>query len=375
MNKILKLIGEYLYSKELNSIKKSNRLRSRKIYDNNLIDLASNDYLGLTTNKQLFENAYKRVLKEQYTAPKASMLVNGYSQIHKEFEDALKKANKFEDALVVGSGFLANISLIEALVRKGDVLFIDEEYHASGILATKLLEEKQVVIFNHNDYEDLKNKFEKVENKGRKLIAIEGVYSMQGDLAPKQIFDFANEQNALLIVDEAHSSGVLGNNLLGILDYYKITPKENHIKMGTLGKAYGSYGAYILATANIIEFLLNRAKAIIYTTAPSLFDIALGHESLKYILENKKKLKEKIFSNLQVINDNLGIKSDSLIIPINIADNKKVLEIQELLKQKGFLVGAIRQPTVKSAIIRLIAKIDISCEDLDKACKILKEFK
>ncbi len=364
-----------MYSKELNSIKKSNRLRTRKIYDKSLIDLASNDYLGLTTNKQLFENAYNRVLKEEYTAPKASILVNGYSLIHKEFEDALKKANKFEDALVVGSGFLANISMIEALVRKGDVLFIDEEYHASGMLATKLLDDKQIIVFKHNDFKDLKEKFEKTNNKGRKLIAIEGVYSMQGDLAPKEIFDFANEKNALLIVDEAHSSGVLGNNLLGIFDYYNIRPKENHIKMGTLGKAYGSYGAYILASNIIIEFLLNRAKAVIYTTAPSLFDIALAHESLKYILKNKEKLKEKIASNLQVINDNLGIKSDSLIIPIDIADNKKVLEIQETLKENGFLLGAIRQPTVKSAIIRLIAKIDVSSEDLNKSCKILKRLR
>jgi len=364
-----------LYFKELNSIKKSNRLRTRKIYDQNLIDLASNDYLGLASNKELFQNAYKRVLQEQYTSPKASMLVNGYSLIHKEFEDALKKANNFEDALVVGSGFLANISLIEALVRKGDVLFIDEEYHASGMLATKLLNEKQVIVFKHNDYKDLQIKFKNTENKGRKIIAIEGVYSMQGDLAPKQIFDFANEENALLIVDEAHSSGVIGDNLLGIFDFYKIKPKKNHIKMGTLGKAYGSYGAYILASANIIEFLLNRAKAVIYTTAPSLFDMALGHESLKYILENKEKLKEKISANLQVINDNLGISSHSLIIPIEIGNNKKVLEIQDILKQKGFLVGAIRQPTVKNAIIRLIAKVDVSSKDLAKTCSILEELR
>ena len=264
-----------MYSKELNTIKKSNRLRTREIYDENLIDLASNDYLGLSGNKEIFENAYKRLSKEKYTSPKASILVNGYSQIHKDFEDALKKANNFEDAVVVGSGFLANISMIEALVRKGDTLFIDEEYHASGMLATKLLNKNQIVIFNHNNYKDLKQKFEVCENKGRRLIAIEGVYSMEGDIAPKEIFDFADEKNAILIVDEAHSSGVIGENLLGIFDYYNITPKENHIKMGTLGKAYGSYGAYILASKHIVEFLQNRAKALIYATAPSLIDIEL----------------------------------------------------------------------------------------------------
>lgn len=364
-----------MYSKELNSIKKSNRLRSRKLYDSTLQDLASNDYLGLTSKKELLDNAYKRVCQEQFSGPKASLLVNGYSKIHQEFEDELKKANEFEDAVVVGSGFLANISMIEALVRKGDTLFIDEEYHASGMLASKLLEKNQVVIFSHNNTQDLKEKVNACERKGRRIIAIEGVYSMEGDLAPKEIFDFADEKNALLIVDEAHSSGVVGENLLGIFDLYNIKPKANHIKMGTLGKAYGSYGAYILASEHIIEFLLNRAKAIIYTTAPSLFDMALGHESLKYLLKNKKSLKTKIQRNLQIIKENLDINAQSLIIPINIGNNKRVLEIQEKLKKHGFLVGAIRQPTVKSAIIRLIAKIDINEQDLRKACCIIKDLK
>ncbi|XPV69007.1 MAG: aminotransferase class I/II-fold pyridoxal phosphate-dependent enzyme [Halarcobacter sp.] len=364
-----------MYSKELNSIKKSNRYRKREIFEKDLIDLASNDYLGLASNKQLFENAYKRVYQEKFTSPKASMLVNGYSQVHKDFEDALKLANGFEEALVVGSGFLANLSMIEALVRKGDTLFIDEEYHASGMLATKLLNKNQIILFKHNDAQDLKEKFNFCEKKGRKIIAIEGVYSMHGDVAPKEIFDFADEKEALLIVDEAHSSGVLGKNLLGIFSFYDIKPKKNHIKMGTLGKAYGSYGAYILASSHIVDFLLNRAKAIIYTTAPSLFDMALGHESLKYILQNTELIKGKIQNNLQIINENLGITSHSLIIPIDIANNKKVLDIQAILRQKGYLLGAIRQPTVKSAIIRLIAKVDIENEDLIKVCKLIKELK
>ncbi|WP_206732263.1 aminotransferase class I/II-fold pyridoxal phosphate-dependent enzyme [Halarcobacter mediterraneus] len=364
-----------MYEKELSSIKKANRYRTRRTFNNNLIDLASNDYLGLASQKQLFESAYKRVYKENFFSPKASMLVNGYSNIHKEFEEDLKYINNFEDAIVVGSGFLANLSMIEALTRKNDLLFIDESYHASGMLATRVLNKQQVIIFKHNDYEDLKEKFETNPTKGRKIIAIEGVYSMEGDLAPKEIFDFANEKEALLIVDEAHSSGVLGDNLLGIFDYYKIKPQVNHIKMGTLGKSYGSYGAYILASKTIIDFLLNRAKAIIYTTAPSLFDMALGHEALKYIQSNKKELKLKIDSNLKTIYNNLKINSKSLIIPIKIGDNKKVLEIQKKLEEKGFLVGAIRQPTVKSAIIRLIAKVDINEKQLNEVCKILKEIR
>jgi len=290
-----------LYSKELSTIKKSNRFRTREIFDKSIIDLASNDYLGLSTNKNLFKNAYERVLKEQYTSPKASMLVNGYNQIHKDFEDALCKYNGFQAAVTVGSGFLANISMIEALCRKNDTLFIDEQYHASGILASKLLKPEQVIVFNHNDYNDLENKILENKRSGRNIVAIEGVYSMGGDLAPKEIFDLADKYQSLLLVDEAHSSGVIGDNLLGIFDFYKIKPTKYHVKMGTLGKAYGSYGAYILASNEIIEFLVNRAKPIIYSTAPSLFDIALGLESLMYIQQNKKALKEKINKNLTII--------------------------------------------------------------------------
>lgn len=363
-----------MYSKELESIKKSNRFRTREIFDKNLIDLASNDYLGLSTNKNLFQSAYEKVLNQNFHSPRASMLVNGYTIIHKEFEDKLCEVNNFEAAITVGSGFLANISMIEALVRKNDTLFIDEEYHASGILATKLLKQEQVIVFKHNDFKDLENKILQNNRTGRIIIAIEGVYSMGGDLAPIEIFQIADKYKSLLIVDEAHSSGVIGENLLGIFDYYKIKPNKYHIKMGTLGKAYGSYGAYILASKQVIDFLINRAKPIIYSTAPSLFDTALANESLNYIVNNNKKLKIQIDKNLEIIYEILGIKSKSLIIPIEIGNNKKVKQIQEVLKEKGYLVGAIRQPTVKSAIIRLIAKIDVNEKDLIEICNLLKEL-
>ncbi len=364
-----------MYDKEIQAIKKSNRYRQRTIYNDTLIDAASNDYLGLATHKNLFTQAYNQVLKNHYYAPKSSLLVNGYSSIHQEFEEALCQANGFEDGVVLGSGFLANLSLIEALVRKKDILLMDEEYHASGMVATRLLNKNQVLFFKHNDAQDLQHLLEQLDGTKyhRIIIAIEGVYSMHGDIASKEIFDLANKYNALLIVDEAHSSGVIGENLLGVFDFYNITPKKNHIKMGTLGKAYGSYGAYILASYEIIDFLLNKAKAIIYTTALSLFDAALGHESLKFILNNKDTLKGKIQNNLKIIKDYLDIESQSLIIPIIIGDNQRVLEIQKNLNALGFAVGAIRQPTVKKAIIRVIAKTDIAEHDLINLSKHLQQ--
>ena len=363
------------YEKELNIIKKSNRLRTRKLFDPTLVDLASNDYLGLTTKKSLLKKTYNKLLKEHSFAPKSSMLVNGYSRIHQKFEQKLCKLNKFENGIVVGSGFLANISLIESLVRKKDVLFIDEEYHASGMLATKLVT-GTVVVFKHNDPDDLALKIEehkKINNYDRIIIAIEGVYSMAGDIAPKQINDIANFYDAILLVDEAHSSGVIGKNLLGWFDYFNIVPQKNHIKMGTLGKAYGSYGAYILASNEIISFLENRAKAIIYTTAPSLFDISLAHTNLKYLQKNKSMIKDKIEAHQRIIKELLNIETKSLIVPIVIGDNKKVVQIQQNLIEQGYLIGAIRQPTVSKAILRVIIKLDIKKKDLKRVARYLKD--
>lgn len=360
------------FDKELNIIEKSNRLRERKLFDENIIDLASNDYLGLASNKELFEKTVKQVSKQKHFGPKASMMVNGYSKIHQKFEKLLCEVNDFENGIVVGSGFLANIAMIEAMVRRNDLLLIDEDYHASGILATSLVQ-GEVKTFKHNSASDLKYHLEATQGRyNRIIIAIEGIYSMEGDIAPKEIANLADEHNTLLIVDEAHSSGVIGENLQGWFDHFNIKTKPNHVKMGTLGKAYGSYGAYILASNETIKFLESRAKSLIYTTAPSLFDIAYGYQSLKYIIKNKSKLKKKIEKRQKLVEKLLGIKIEGLILPIVINDNKKVLEIQNNLKEKGYLVGAIRQPTVKKAIMRVITKIDVNTKTLTKVLNLIK---
>lgn len=363
------------YEKELNAIKRSNRFRQRKIYKKELCDLASNDYLGLSLKKKLFKKAIKKLKDLDQFSPKASQLVNGYSSIHKDFEKSLCKKNSFEASIVTGSGFLSNIALIESLIRKKDILFIDQEYHASGNLATKLVD-GCVVYFDHNDYNDLENKIKQYQrNYNRIVIAIEGVYSMCGDIAPREFDTVAKKYNAILLVDEAHSSGVIGKNLLGWFDYHEIVPQSYHIKMGTLGKAYASYGSYILASKHIITYLENRAKSIIYSTAPSLFDIALANESLNYMQINKNKLIKKIKKREALVKEILNIDTHSLIVPVLINDNKKVLQIQNMLLQKGFLVGAIRQPTVKSAILRVIIKLDIKLPKLKESLQLIKEYK
>ena len=192
------LLSNMYYSSELKALKKSGRFRSREVLDSTVLDFASNDYLGLSHNKELHNATCKTLASLPLHSSKASLLVNGYHQIHKDFEIALCKANGFEDGVVVGSGFSANIALIESLVRKGDTLFMDELYHASGVLASNL-ESVHVVFFKHNDMYELRELL-KASNAKRKIVAVEGIYSMDGDLCDREVFEICEIQDTILIV-------------------------------------------------------------------------------------------------------------------------------------------------------------------------------
>ncbi len=359
------------YEKELRALEKSGRLRSREVSDPLLRDFATNDYLGLAHNKELHEATCKELVNMPVHAPKASLLVGGYHLVHKEFERLLCKVNRFEDAIVAGSGFNANIAMIEALVRKNDVLLMDEMYHASGVLASNVKGiEKE--LFSHNDMQHLETLLKKHEDKKRRIVAVEGIYSMDGDMVSKEVFALCERYDAILIVDEAHSSGVVGEKLTGVYDHYNIKIAPNHIKMGTLGKAYGSFGAYILASSHIITYLTNRAKPLIYATALGLYDTLLAHKSLEYILANTRRLKSEIHKRQKITKEILGYEMAGLILPIVIGDNKKVMRIKQQLRLLGYDIGAIREPTVPKAILRVIVRLH---EDADSYAALLKQIK
>ena len=359
------------YENELKALKKSGRYRTRELIDNSIKDFASNDYLGLSHNKHLHMQTAEYINSLPLHSSKASLLVNGYHEIHKNFEDALCEANGFEDCVIVGSGFNANIAMIEALVRKGDVLFMDELYHASGVLASSF-KGIDVKFFKHNDMNELRE-LHLASSAKRKIVAVEGIYSMDGDLVDREVFDICEEFDSILIVDEAHSSGVVGKRLMGVFDLYGIKVKDNHIKMGTLGKAYGSFGAYILASSHIVEYLINRAKPLIYATSLSLYDTLLGHNSLRYILNNTQTLKTEILTRQAIIEKELDIRVEGLIVPILIGDNRKVIEIKNILYKDGYAIGGIRQPTVPSAILRVIARLGESSDSLQMLCRKIKK--
>ncbi|MDO7253353.1 aminotransferase class I/II-fold pyridoxal phosphate-dependent enzyme [Helicobacter cappadocius] len=361
-----------MFEKELNAIKHSGLYRERKIFLDTLKDFASNDYLGLSKNKKLLKAAYKLLLEQKSHSPKASMIVNGYSLLHRELELELCALNGFKDGIILGSGFLANIALFDGLVRKNDKIYIDEKYHASGVYAAKILGDR-AVFFKHNDPKDLNNLLETSPTKGRIIIAIEGVYSMDGDLAHKDFAKIAIDKNALLIVDEAHSSGSIGTNLLGYFDYHHIPICPNFIKMGTLSKAYGSYGAYILADTEIVNFLCNRGKSIIYTTALSIFDTALALVNLRYIQEHKKIFKDKISRLQDLVKKILEIPLQSQILIIKYKNTEDMQKAHKELQENGFLVGAIRKPTVKEPILRITLGTKNSLKETKKLCKIIKK--
>lgn len=357
------------YANELKALKRAKRYRTRELLQRSSKDFASNDYLGLAHNRELHQATCREMDTLEAHSTKASMLVSGYHQIHKNFEEALCEANGFNAGVVLGSGFNANIALIEALVRRGDRLFMDELYHASGVLASNL-NGINVSYFKHNDMQELRWLVSNSEAK-RNIIAVEGIYSMDGDICDREVFAIADEFDALLIVDEAHSSGVIGEHLMGVFDYYEIAIKKNYIKMGTLGKAYGSFGAFILASEHIVEYLLNRAKPIIYATSLSLYDTLLAHNSLEYILKNHKQLSIAIQRRREIIYEELGLRVDALIVPYLVGSNAKVVAIKEELLSLGYSVGAIRQPTVAKAIIRLIARVSESEAALRELCRNL----
>jgi len=347
-----------MYEKELLALKRAGRFRRPITSDFESIDMASNDYLGLAHKSKLLKHAFKKLSEYPYHAPKSSLFVGGYHPIHQEFESSLCKANQFEAGVVVGSGFLANLGLIEALVRKRDVLFIDESYHASGMVATKLVQ-GNVVLFKHNDPDDLLKKLNSTDVKGRRIIAVEGIYSMEGDMVRREFFDLSERFDALMIVDEAHSSGTIGPNLLGVFDHYGIKLNSLHIKMGTLGKAYGSYGAYILGSREIVTFLHNRAKSLIYATAPSLFDIALASTNFDYIMKKKEKIKRKIDRLKDQVEVNMGVRPEGMIVPVDMPDIETTIKVRDILKSQKFEVGAIRPPTVNRPILRIILRTSV----------------
>ena len=354
-------INSYV-NKKLKEISRNNQLR--KIHDvqrkpknqitingKNATSFSCNDYLGLSLNRSVIKAA-EVATKKFGVGAGASRLVTGNNYLYSLLEDKIKKLKKTSACCVFGSGFLANIGVISSLMNKKDLILIDELSHASTFLGAKL-SGAHVTQFKHNNVEDLEKRLYKFRNKYDKcLILTEGVFSMDGDISPQDdISVLKKKYSASFMLDDAHGLGVIGDGT-GSNSLFNKKP-DIDIYLGTLSKAVGSYGGFICGKKNLIDFLINRCRSQIYTTGlpPSVLGASI--KSLEIIKSNKRLIKKPL-ENAIFFSKIVGLETPvSPIVPIVLGDEKRALNLSRYLNKNGYIVGAIRPPTVPKGTSRL----------------------
>ena len=349
--------------------------------DKEYLMMASNNYLGLTFDERVIEGAIKGA--QQYgTGSGGSRLVSGTFPLFTDLERELAKFKNTEKALVFNTGYMANVGTISAIADKNTIIFSDALNHASIIDGCRL-SRGSVKAYNHCDVDELKYLLKEVERNTRKLIVTDGVFSMDGDIAPlDKLYELSREYNALLMVDDAHATGTIGSGH-GTADYYGLE-KEVDIQLGTLSKSLGSVGGYVAANSTIIDYLVNMSRSFIFSTALSPADIGAALAAL-HVLESDTSVLRRLQNNVNYMADclnSIGIyaTNDTPIFPILIGSNEDTLTVSNYLYNAGIIGTAIRPPTVPvgESRIRLTVtaahnkeQIDYVCRTLDKAIKEL----
>ena len=352
----------YRHRKSIEEIQKQNI----KINNRWALNFSSNDYLGLTQNKDI-QSSIINGIKKYGNGSGSSHLISGHYFIHDEIEKLISSNLLFNKSILFTSGFAANLGVITSLCARNDVIFSDKLNHAS-LNEAALLSKSRFVRYKHLDLNHLEQLLKKYDGR-RKLIISDTVFSMDGDLINlPELIDLCDKYDAYLYIDDAHGFGVLGRNGQGTLEHYypklDLSPnvKKRIIYMFTLGKSVGVSGAIVLASNQIIDYLIQKAKTYIYTTAlsPALANGILT--SLEIILKDKelrKKLQENISCFRKTIkNKKLLSNSITPIQPIFINDTQKSIKLSKKLLEKGFYVPVIRPPTVPQNTARL--RISIS---------------
>lgn len=324
-----------------------------------VINFASNDYLGLAGDERLIQAAVTAT-QEFGTGSTGSRLLSGHRELHRELECAIASLKRTEDALVFSSGYLANLGTIAALVGKRDLILADQ-YNHSSLKNGAILSGAAIANYAHCNLEDLKNQLIQQRHHYRRcLIATDSVFSMDGDLCPlPEIMAIANEFNCMVLVDEAHATGVLGDTGAGCVEHFGCTGQPL-IQIGTLSKALGSLGGYVAGSATLIDFLRNRVPSWIYTTALSPADTAAALAAVQ-IVQKEPERRTQLHANVDTLKQLLQqqlpqlqlLPSESPILCIQFADATEVLNIGQTLKTSGIFAPAIRPPTVPTSRIRL----------------------
>ena len=317
--------------------------------------LCSNDYLGLSADPRVREAAAEAALRFG-AGSGASRLISGNMAIHTELEEALAAFKGYERALLFGSGFLANNGAIAALAGPGEVVFSDELNHASIIDGCRLAR-AETVVYRHNDTEHLESLLRTAPARPA-LIVTDGVFSMDGDVAPlPELLELARRYGARLMVDEAHATGALGPGGRGAVSAAGLSG-EVDVVMGTMGKALGSYGAYVCASAETVDYLVNRARPFIFSTAPPPPVVGAARAALG-VLEAEPERVDRLIANAEVLREALAAEgliataSTTQIVPIEIGEAEPTMALCERALERGVFAQGIRPPTVPEGSSRL----------------------
>lgn len=338
-----------------------------------VINFASNNYLGLAGDKRLIEAAVAAT-KEYGTGSTGSRLLSGHRELHRELEEAIAFLKQTEDALVFSSGYLANLGVIAAIVSQKD-LILGDAYNHSSIKKGAKLSGATVIDYQHCNIQDLQQKLLRYRSQYRRcLIATDSVFSMDGDLCPlPDLVELAREFDCMLLIDEAHATGVMGATGAGCVEHFNCTGTEL-IQVGTLSKAIGSLGGYVAGSADLIDFLRNRAASWIYTTGLSPADTAAALAAIK-IVKCEPAIRQKLWHNInylktQLPQDNL-LPSESPIICLGLDSAETALTMADQLQQGGIFAPAIRPPTVPTSRLRFSVMATHEKEHLDKLIDVL----
>lgn len=320
------------------------------------LNLCSNSYLSLHVHPDII-SAARQATEEYGSGTCSSRSVAGSIDLYEELEGEIAAYKGYSNALIFSNGYMANIGIISTLTDMGDVIFSDELNHSSLIHSMRLSRAKKV-IYKHRDVNDLEKKIRRNRGRGRKFIVTESIFSMDGDIAPlRDIFELKKKYDVHIMLDDAHGTGVFGEKGTGLEELFGLSGSID-VHMATFGKALGSFGAFVLADKILLEYLVNRAKTFMYTTALPPSSLAASLAALR-LIKNDISFKEELWENIDYMRGNLmqaGFdlkKSAGPIIPIVVGEDAKTIKMQEILMEKGLFLQAIRPPTVPEGTSRL----------------------
>lgn len=337
-----------------------------------VINFSANDYLGFANNPALKQIAQQ--FKQLSYGSGAAHLVTGHHAEHHLLEEEIADWLGCERALIFSTGYMANLAVLQSLMQKGDVILADKLSHAS-LIDGALSSDAELKRYPHLDMQALEKRLQQAQQKQQQtLIVTDGVFSMDGDIAPlKQIQQLAKQYQAWVYIDDAHGVGVLGENGKGVFEYFNQTIDENTILMGTLGKAFGCSGAFVAGSDTVIESLIQFSRPYIYTTAMPAINARVCRKALQ-LVKNGSVEREKLHSNIQYFKQQIKklnldlLPSETAIQAIILKESEIAVNWSEQLKKQGFWVTAIRPPTVpkNTARLRITLSASHTTKQIDK---------